>query len=49
MKYKWGMEAFMMAHDRVVNEGRKDLIIIILKEKMNIENLPQQLKTYIST
>ena len=37
----------MMAHDRVVH-GRKDLLIIILKEKMNLDNLPQDLRTYIS-
>ena len=44
--YKWGMEAFLIAHDRVVN-GRKNLLIIILKEKMNLDNLPQDLRTYI--
>ena len=40
------MEAFLIAHHRVVN-GRKDLLIIILKEKMNLDNLPPELKTYL--
>ena len=46
MAYKWGMEAFMIAHDRVVNE-RKDLLIVILKEKIDVEKLPPDLRPYI--
>ena len=46
MAYKWGMEAFRIAHDRVV-EGRKDLLIVILKEKINVEKLPPDLRPYI--
>ena len=46
MAYKWGMEAFMIAHDRMVN-GRKDLLIVILKKKINVEKLPPDLKPYI--
>ena len=47
MKNKWDMETFMMAHERVVH-GRKDLLIIILKEKMNMDTLPPELRTYLS-
>ena len=47
LKYEWGLETFMIAHNRVVN-GRHDLLIIILKEKMNLDNLPKDLRTYIS-
>ena len=36
----------MIAHDRVVN-GRKDLLIVILKEKINVDKLPEELKPYI--
>ena len=46
VEYNWGMEAFMIAHDRVIN-GRKDFLIIILKEKMNLDNLPAELRTYL--
>ena len=47
LAYKWGMEAFMIAHDRMVN-GRKDLLIVILKEKINVNKLPPDLRVYIS-
>ena len=47
LAYKWGMEAFMIAHDRMVN-GRKDLLIVILKEKINVDRLPADLRVYIS-
>ena len=46
MAYKWGMEAFKITHDRVVN-GRKDLLIVILKENINVEKLPADLRVYI--
>ena len=46
MAYKWGMEAFMIAHDRMVN-GRKELLIVILKEKINVEKLPRDFRPYI--
>ena len=36
----------MIAHDRVVNE-RKDLLIVILREKINVEKLPANLRPYI--
>ena len=36
----------MIAHDRVVN-GRKDLLIVIRKEKINVEKLPPNLIPYI--
>ena len=41
------MEVFSIAHDRVVN-GRTDLLIVILKEKINVEKLPADLRPYIS-
>ena len=47
LEYKWGMEAFMIAHDRMVN-GRKDLLIVILKEKINVDRLPADLRPYLS-
>ena len=40
------MEAFMIAHDQMV-KGRKDLLIVILKEKINIDKLPADLRVYI--
>ena len=40
------MEAFRIAHDRMVN-GRKDLLIVILKEKINVDRLPADLRPYI--
>ena len=40
------MEAFSIAHDRVVN-GRKDLLIVILKEKINVQKLPPDLRPNI--
>ena len=40
------MEAFMIAHDRMV-KGRKDLLIVILKEKINVDRLPADLRAYI--
>ena len=36
----------MIAHDRMVN-GRKDLLIVILKEKINVDRLPPDLRPYI--
>ena len=37
----------MIAHDRMVN-GRNDLLIVILKEKINVDKLPPDLRVYIS-
>ena len=37
----------MIAHDRMV-KGRKDLLIIILKKKINVDKLPPDLRAYIS-
>ena len=36
----------MIAHHRVV-EGKKDLLIVILKEKINVDRLPANLRVYI--
>ena len=38
----------MIAHDRMVN-GRKDLLIVILKEKIDVDKLPADLRVYIRT
>ena len=46
LEYDWGMEAFRIAHDRMVN-GRKDLLIVILKEKINVDRLSPDLRPYI--
>ena len=40
------MEAFMIAHDQMV-KGRRNLLIVILKEKINVEKLPADLRVYI--
>ena len=47
LAYKWGMQAFMIANDRMVN-GRKDLLIVILKERINADRLPPDLRPYLS-
>ena len=44
---KWGMEEFMIADAQMVN-GRKDFLIVILKERMNMDKLPPELRTYLS-
>ena len=36
----------MIAHDRMVN-GRKDLLIVILKERIEVDRLPADLRPYI--
>ena len=36
----------MIAHDQMV-KGRKDLLIVILKEKINVQKLPANLRVYI--
>ena len=36
----------MIAHDQMV-KGRKDLLIAILKEKINVQKLPANLRVYI--
>ena len=46
LEYDWGMEAFMIAHDQMV-KGRKDLLIVILKENINVDKLPADLRVYI--
>ena len=44
---KWGMEEFMIADEMMVN-GRKDFLIVILKEQINMNKLPPELQTYLS-
>ena len=46
LEYEWGMEAFMIAHDQMV-KGRRNLLIVTLKEKINVEKLPADLRVYI--
>ena len=40
------MEVFMIEHDQMV-KGRNNLLIAILKEKINVEKLPANLRVYI--
>ena len=42
------MEEFMIADAEAVN-GRKNFIIIILKDKLNKAELTKELKTYLNT
>ena len=36
----------MIAHDQMV-KGRKDLLIVILKENINVDKLPADLRVYV--
>ena len=47
MQSKCGMEEFMIADEMMVN-GRKDFLIVILKEQINMNKLPPELQTYLS-
>ena len=42
------MEEFMIADAEAVN-GRKNFIIIVLKEKLKIKDLRRELRTYMRT
>ncbi len=42
----WGMEEFTLADAEVVN-GRRDFLIVVLKERLNVDNLPPVLQTYM--
>ena len=42
------MEEFIIADAEAVN-GRKNFIIIVLKDKLKIKDLPWELKTYMRT
>ena len=46
LKSKWGMEEFMIADAEAV-DGRKNFIILILKEKLGRKELTKELKTYM--
>ncbi len=48
LKSKWGMEEFMIADHEAVN-GRKNFIIPILTEKLEIKGLRREVKTYLQT
>ena len=48
LKSKWGMEEFMIADAEAVN-GRKNYIIIILKDELNDKELTKELKTHLRT
>ena len=41
------MEEFMIA-DQMMVSGRKDFLIVILKEQINMDKLPPELQTYLS-
>ena len=43
---KWGMEEFMIADAEAV-DGRKNFIILILKDKLGNKELTKELKTYM--
>ncbi len=40
------MEEFTLADAEVVN-GRRDFLIVVLKERLNVDNLPPVLQTYM--
>ena len=42
------MDEFMIADAEAV-DGRKNFIILILKEKLNMKDLPRELRTYMRT
>ena len=48
LKSKWGMEEFMIADAEAVG-GRKNFIILILKDKFKHKELTPELRTYIRT
>ena len=48
LKSKWGMEEFMIADAEAVN-GRKNFIVIVLKDKLKLDELPRELRTYMRT
>ncbi len=48
LKSKWGMEEFIIADHEAVN-GRKNFIIIILKEKLEMKGLWKEVKLYLET
>lgn len=48
LKSKWGMEEFIIADHEAVN-GRKNFIIIILKDKLEMKGLRREVKTYLRT
>ena len=48
LKSKWGMEEFMIADAEAVG-GRKNFIIIVLKDKLKMKDLVPELRTYMRT
>ncbi len=48
LQSKWGMEEFMIADHEAIS-GRKNFIIIILKEKLVMKGLRREVKTYLQT
>ena len=48
LKSKWGMEEFLLADAEAMN-GRRNFIIIVLKEKIPKHELTKELKTYLRT
>ena len=48
LKSKWGMEEFMIADAEAVN-GRKNFIVLVLKERLQMKELTKELRTYMKT
>ena len=48
LKSKWGMEEFMIADAEAVG-GRKNFIILIVRDKLQPKELTPELRTYIRT
>ena len=48
LKSKWGKEEFLMADAEAVG-GRKNFIIIVLKDKLKMDELMPELRTYMRT
>lgn len=49
LKSKWGMEEFIIAHNEAVDNRRRNFMIIILREKLDMAGLRKDLKLYLQT
>ena len=48
MKSNWCMEEFRLAHNKMIKENKKYLIVILL-EVLDIDALPRDLQMYLRT
>ncbi len=48
LESKWGMEEFMMADAETLNR-RRNFIILVLKDKMNTNELAREIRKYVRT